>query len=533
MIWAAAIVGASALAIVLWHMQRPKPPRIAISFVRFIPTLPPAPADRARIALTRPRDPLALLCMQIAAALAVWALLDAERLYRAARPDHLGLRIVLDQSHSMSIADGSLTRHARALQRIDEARAAVAGSEAGTTCIEITGVGAKIGPVQALGDGDPGLTPLPEGGEPALLMEAAIRPDGACTLTHVLVLTDQPPVAGAPHGRQLLWDQIGGPIGNAGIRDLSLVPGAFGRSTAELRIAGVTSGVAVPRDLTLETPGGSMTLTVRPDPSVEGEWYALAPYAGPGLYRAQLAPGDGYGGDDQAEARLDRAEAVAVEWRTVTLALPAGLIEGTEGDPLVTDASRLTVLDLSRPLLITYPGFDLPSPGDHRIGPFREDEVLFGALNFDALEAALPSAWPGPLPAGFAPVMTDSTGGVLIARRALPFGLMLPAPGADLPEPARSLSLTLFFSALSDLLSLPPQSQTLIWRDTSGEAIAEAWRESRTGRPAGAGADLSRLTVTGEVDGTLPVWPWALSGALLTVLAERLLRLSRREERVA
>ena len=406
MIWASAIVGASVLVIALWHMQRPKPPRIAISFVRFIPNLPPAPSGRARIALTRPSDPLALLCLLLAAALTLWALLDAERLYRAAQPDHLGLRIVLDQSHSMTVADGSLTRGTLAVQRIEEARAVVEGSGAGTTCIEITGVAAQIGPVLALGPSDPVLLPLPEGGEPALLMEAARRPDGACTLTHVLVLTDQPPVAGASEGRQLLWDQIGAPIGNVGIRDISLLSGAFGRSTSELRIEGATSGIEPPDDL---------TLTVYPDPAVEGDWYALAPYAGPGLYRALLAPGDGYGGDDQAEARLDRQDAVAVEWRMPALSRPSGLVEGTAGDPLVTDAAGLIPKDMSRPLLITYLGFATNSLGDRRIGPFREDEVLFGLLNFDALEAALPTAWPGPLPAGFTPVMTDSGGGVLIA----------------------------------------------------------------------------------------------------------------------
>lgn len=533
MIWAAGLVAASALAIALWHLQRPNPPRIAISFARFIPALPPAPSGRARIALTRPRDPLALLFLLLAAALTLWALLDADRLYRAAQPEHLGLRIVLDQSHSMTVPDGSATRYTRALQRIDEVRAAVEGSEAGTTCIEIIGVAAQIGPVLALGSGAPGLPPLPEGGEPALLMEAALRPEGACVLTHVLILTDQPPVAGAPEGRQLLWDQIGAPVGNAGISDLSLMSGAFGRSTSELRIEGVTSALAVPSGLMLETPGGPMALTVHPDPAVAGQWYALAPYAGPGLYQAQLAPSDGYGGDDRAEARLERPEAAAVDWRLTALPRPTGLIEGLPGDPLVIDAAGLTPQDMSRPLLITYPGFDAAPAPDRRIGPFREDHALFGALNFDALEAALPLAWPGPLPAGFAPVMTDATGGVLIARRALPFGLILPAPRPDLPEPARSLSLTLFFTGLSDLLTLPPQTQPLVWRDPSGTAISEAWRESRTGRPAGPPADLSRLTVTGGAQGALPVWPWALAAALAMALAERLLRLSHREGRVA
>jgi hypothetical protein len=537
MIWATVPVVLAALMVVLWHMQKPRPPRIAISFSRFVPTLPPAPAGWSRIALTVPRDPLPLLCLTGAAMVVVWALLDAHRTYLAGRPDHLGLRVVFDRSHSMSVADGDISRSARALVRLDEARSALRGASAGSSCIEAVGVAGTIGPPQRI---DPvaalpaGLfAPLPEGGDPDLLAEAAARPQGDCALTHVLVLTDLAPGGAArPDGPRLIWDQIGVPLENSGLRSLAFLPAAFGQSTAEIRIEGVSSAQKPPMRVKLETPGGAQELDVLPDPDAAGRWSALATYTGPGDYRASLAAGDGYPGDDVVVARLDRPDRVLAEWRLDPLPRPVVIGDGGGGAPLVTGVDRLLPEDMSRPVLITYPGFG-SGTGARRIGPFREDEVLFAAINFDALELGLPEPWPGGLPAGFVPVLTDDRGGTLIARRSQPFGLILPAPRGDLPEPQRSLSLALFFAGLSDLLTLPPEPQALRWIAPDGSEVAQAWRESLTGRPAAPPADLTAISMISAADEESPLWPWAVLAALALVLAERALRLARRAERIS
>lgn len=549
MILAAVILSVAALAILLWHMQKPRPPQIAVSFARFVPALPPAPSGWSRITLTVPRDPLALACLMLAAGLSLWALMDARRSYLAARPDHLGLRVVLDRSHSMSAQEEAARRMDRALARLEEARAVLQAAGAGSVCLEVIGVAGTIAaprilpPGAALPDDLAALSP--EGGDPALLTEAAARPQGACALTHVLVLTDQPqsgPAPGAAIGTQtgpgqparwpVLWDQIGAPAGNNGLRALAFLPTAFGQDRPEIRIEGISSGRELPSRLRLEAPGGVQELNVEPDPDAEGRWFAIAAWSGAGGYRASLAPGDGYGGDDLVETRLDRQPGLQAEWRLESLPRPGLIAEGGAGTPLITTAAALTPRDMTRPLLITWPGFGEAGAASE-LGPFREDAVLFAALSFDALEAELPAPWPGALPSGFAPVLTDAAGGVLVARRAVPFGLILPEPRPDLPEPARSLSLTLFFAGLADLMTLPPEPQALRWRMPDGTEIANAWRESLTGRALAAPADLTALGMIGSSEEEQPLWPWMVLAGLVSILGERLVRLVRPAGRVA
>lgn len=537
MIAAAVILGLAALAVLLWHMQKPRPPRIAVSFARFVPALPPAPSGWSRITLTVPRDLPTLLCLLLAAGLCIWALMDAHRSYLAARPDHLGLRVVLDRSHSMSVMDGAQSRADSARVRLDEARATLRGAGAGSLCIEVIGVGAGILTPQMLapdGTVPAEMTePRPEGGDPALLLEAAARAQGECALTHVLVLTDQPKAGVAPaDGRLVLWDQIGAPTGNSGLRALAFLPTAFGQNSPEIRIEGLSSAAEPPAKLRFDGPGGVQEPAIQPDPNAEGRWFAIAAYTEAGDYRASLAPGDGYGGDDMVQARLERQPGLQAEWRLDGMSRPGMIAEGAQDSPLITSAGRLTPEDLSRPVLITWPGFGAATAA-RELGPFREDAALFGAINFDTLETALPAAWPGELPAGFVPVLTDAAGGVLVARRAQPFGLILPEPRPDLPEPARSLSLTLFFAGLADLLTLPTEPQRLNWFTLDGTGIDSAWRETLTGRPAGQPVDLAVLAMTGAADEEVPVWPWAVLAALLLLLGERALRLARRSERTA
>jgi hypothetical protein len=349
----------------------------------------------------------------------------------------------------------------------------------------------------------------------------------------VLVLTDMPPVAmTAGEGVDVIWDQVGAPVGNAGIRQLQVMQSAFGQTTSEIRVEGVVSGQDLPGALVLDAPSGQQQLSIHPMPEAEGRWFATAAYAGPGEYAARLAAADGYDGDDKVVTQLQRPASLAVDWRLSDLARPAGLAEGGPGDLLVAEGDGLPADALARPVLLTYPGFSLGNQPGH-IGPFIEDAALLSMVSFDALEAAMPSAWPGPLPPGFAPVLVDDAGGVLVARREQPKGLIVPAPVPILPDPARNLSLTLFFSALADLAMPEAQEQALEWRDGQGRIVANAWRESMTGRPLGPPADLHRLAQLSRVSTGAPFWPWLVLASLLALLAERLLRLARRSEAVS
>lgn len=533
MVWTLLVALSAALAVTAWHMQRPRPRRVAISFARFVPELPSATQNRLRLSLSRPRDLLPLVFLLLALGLGAWALIDGDRNSRATLPQHLGLRLVVDRSHSMGVADGDATRSARALARVEEARALLLASGAPSRCLEFVGVGAVPGAVEPMpvtrGIQHALLAPLPEGAEPAALIAAALSPATDCALTHVLVVTDQPPQSfGGAEGPRVIWDQVGAPVANAGIRSLALQPGAMGQTLPVLHIDGVYSGQDLPASLRLEGPGGVQDLPVYPSADVEGRWYARAPYAGPGLHVAQLQGGGAYAGDDHVRTQIIAPVQLAVDWQLDGLARPAVFAPGGAGDLRVVahNDTAAPLASAEEPILLGYSGFGAAADG-RRIGPFREDPVLFGALNFDALEIALPSAFPGALPAGFAPVLTDDQGGVLVARRRDPPGILVPVPRPDLAEPARSLSLTLFFSALADLASLSPQPLDTQWLGGSGVEISEAWRESHLARPLAEPVALSALTVAGTAQQDQPVWPWFVLAAIVSVLGERLLRLIR------
>lgn len=536
---AAAIAGLAGLAVLLWHMRRPRPPLMAVSFVRFVPALPPAPPRAARLALVRPRDPVPLACLLAAAALAIWALSDADRDAAAARPDHIGLRVVLDVSQSMTVAAGQGTRFDLALGRLDAARAVLRAARADSLCVEILRVGAAVG--GALAVAAPGAAPgalpdaavappLAEGGDPARLAQAALAGQGECPLTHALILTDLAPVALPDSPWPVLWDQVGEPVGNAGIRSVALTQGAFGAGAAELRIEGVASGQPAPATIGIAGPAGAADAPVHPLPEAEGRWYALVSYGGAGTYDIRLREADGYAGDDRVQARIAAPPQVAVDWRLDALARPDALAAGSDGDLLVAPLGALADAGGTRPALLVHDGFGA-APQPARIGAFLDDPALLGAVNLDALERAMPRPIPGGLPAGFRTVLADEAGNPVIARRAATAGqgaaLIVPAPAPGLPEPQRSLSLTLFFSALADLAALPARQQDVEWLAPDGRAVPEAWRESLTGRPAGRPADLALIGAAAPAADRVPVWPWYLLAALAAVLAERAIRAAR------
>lgn len=543
MIWAVSLVCLSGAALAAWHFQRPGPPRVRISFLRFLGALPPAPTRATRLALVWPRDPISLLCLVLAVLAALWALRNADRAVLAERPDHLGLRVVLDASHSMSLTEAGAqgagaTRYARALARIEAARRVIAGAGPQSLCVELVAVGAQAGPVTPLPADRPvtALAPaaaLPQGADPARLTEAAALPRGACALSHVLIVSDLPPTGATrlPDGVPILWDQIGAPQDNAGLRSLALRPAAFGQVQPELLIFGSASA-ALPERVLLNGPGRAQELPVMAlAEGGPGAWQAIGSYAGPGRYEALLPEGGAYRGDDRIVTTLSAPPQLAVDWRLSGLARPAALAAGGAGDLLVTARGALRPGDLARPLIVTYPAF----PGARaplRLGAFREDPALLRMLSLDALEAAGPAAWPAPLPPGFLPVLTLETGAVIAARRLSPPGLILPEPVLDPASPARNLTLALFFGGLAELAAPPPQPQPLRWGLPDGTEITQAWRESATARPAGRPADLALLTDPGDRRQTEPAWPWALVLALAALLGERLNRALRRKEGV-
>jgi hypothetical protein len=528
-IWAISLLTAAVVAIAAWHFQRPRPPEVRLSFVRFMGALPPAPSRAVRLALVRPQDLVSLIAFLVAALAAIWALLSAERLLSASRPDHVGLRIVLDASHSMTVMDGSESRYALALRRAEAALAALAEGDSRSRCAEVVVVGARVGPVVPLPQGSAVVAsvvgkPFAEGSDPARLLAGAGLPAQDCALSHVMVITDLPPAVGvAPSGAALLWDQVGAPADNVGLRGVALQSASFGQVQPEVIIEG-TATDALPRSVTLRGPSMVQDLPVETvADSLDGRWMARAPYAGPGRYEAVLAEGGAYAGDDRFGVEIVAPAQIAVEWRLSELPRPSEMAGGGADSLLVSPASALRPEDMARPVLITYPGFGAAT-GPAQIGAFAQDPALLRLINLDALEVAGPAPWSGPLPAGFVPVLTLTGGEVLVARRQAPPGLIVPEPVLDAAAPGHSLSLTLFFSALADLAALPPVDQRGRWTEADGTEVAEAWLESGTARPLSPPLDLALLRQPSAATQAEPVWPWALALALLALGVERLWR---------
>jgi hypothetical protein len=222
----------------------------------------------------------------------------------------------------------------------------------------------------------------------------------------------------------------------------------------------------------------------------------------------------------------------ALDWREPALPPPPGAPTGRAGAGLVV--GPLAALEgeaLAGRVLATYPGWGEGAAhgGGARaeIGAFLDEPALLGAVNLDVLEARLPRPLDAPLPAGFAPVLTDAAGGVIVARRAAPAGLILPAPRPDAPdEDIRNLSLTLFYAGLVELAQPAPVALPLEWTGADGRAVAEAWREGDTARPPGPPADLAAIAPAAGPGGELPLWPWLVAAALVLLAAERALGLA-------
>jgi hypothetical protein len=177
-------------------------------------------------------------------------------------------------------------------------------------------------------------------------------------------------------------------------------------------------------------------------------------------------------------------------------------------------------------VLAVYPGWAGAAP--RAIGAFVEDPSLLGAINLDVLERRMPAPIPAALPPGFAPVLTDAAGGVVIARRVDPPGLIVPAPVRDADPDVTALALTLFYSAWQALSGGDEVPLDLRWETVSGQGVTEAWKESDTARPLAPAPPPADYSVPMVEASAQPVWPLLLLMALAVMLAERLWSLRRR-----
>ncbi|SFQ97393.1 VWA domain-containing protein [Poseidonocella sedimentorum] len=523
-----ALATISALA---WYLQRRPPRELQFSFSRLLdpPAAPPEPEPR--FALVLPRRQAAFWLHLAALTLCLLSVWDRLPGHVRERPGTIGLRVVLDVSDSMGVADGPEDRlsSARTVVRDVVHKARQAAAE-GAYCDALIAVGSsarRLGPVDEQLDR---VEVAHEGGEVSALLAASLAPvhEDGCAPSHVVVVTDQPsPETRWPEdGPELQWLQVGAPVPNAGLLRARMRPAALGVGRSELIIeVGRFGGADIPR-LMLTGPRGSRSVPLvssidRADTSLA----RLSPSASGG-YTAQLQGGGAYSGDDRMSFSIEIAQGVELDWQLSVPAPPA--VRAQSGPVLVKPLMDASKDDLARPGVFTYDGWS--APGFHRIGPFIGSDPVIEVLNFDAFEAALPSPAGVPLPAGFEPVLSDASGAWLVARRSEPAAYIVPGPAPG--GAVDALSSTLFFTALLEVTGDGEDRLEVRWPGPDGRDVADAWKESDTGRPVKKPPDVSFSSTTGGQVET-PFWPLFLLASLGLIALERLAALRSERRRHA
>ena len=521
--------GIAAAALLLWHLQRPARPPRALSFARFLPELPEAQSRPRRFGVCPPLRSAPFWLRMLAAALALVALtLTVER--PAPQSQQVGLRVVIDVSASMALPEADGTRLAAAIaqaREVESSARAVTGTE--SFCAEGILVGARAARPEHLAEVLARAAPVQEGAPLTVLLEAARMPAADCALTHVLVVTDHPrPTLPWPQdGTLLLWQQVGRPLPNLSIADVAVHPPLFSGSPPRIEVAVAGWGAAPEPRLVLQGPDGLHEVPLERAGDRLERWIGVAPISGPGRYRARVTPAGAFTADADAAFDLVNPSAPVLDWRMEGIAPPHGARVDASG-VLVAPLTGLSMADIAdRPALLTFDGWQ-DGGSLRQVGAFSEDPVLLAGLNLDAFEAAAPVPLSVPLPPGFEPVLTDAaTGRTFAARRASPPGFLVPAPVLSAPEPARSVSLVLFFQALEALAGQDVLRPHLDWRDSEGRGVTDAWLESDTARPL-ASATPIEITPRAAGAGQWPLWPLVLVAALALLLVERLWVLARR-----
>lgn len=515
------------LGVLAWYLQRPAPRDLRLSFARLLPDPPKAPRPVPRLALALPVRSLPFWLHLLAVALALAAIWADLRLRLSTPEPQIGLRIVLDVSHGMgTLADGvSRLDLARAAARY-EAAAARAAAGAAPYCDELILAGQSLRRAD-LADLDEAEA-LPEGADALSLLEAARQEDAGCTITHVTVLSDLPaPTAAWPQNAPALrWVQVGAPVANVAITAARQVPPRLDGTPASVILTVDAFGDTDVPVLVVSGPGGERRPALEPSLDRPGRFFAqMVPGAG-GAHVARLASGGAYGGDDRLVFDLTAPDAIVLDWRLPAVPLPRGVRQSDRAGVSVVPLADLPSVPARAGVLAVYPGWAGAAPRE--IGAFVDDPSLLGAINLDVLERWMPSSMPGALPPEFAPVLTDAAGGVVIARRVDPPGLIVPAPVRDADPDVTALALTLFYSALQVLSGGDEVPLDLRWETASRQGVGDAWKESDTARPLAPAPPPADYSAPMAAASAQPVWPLLVLMALAAMLAERLWSLRRR-----
>ncbi len=533
MIWfSVAIVAASAAALIVAYMRKPRAlQRLRLSSARFLTDF--SPASRSHLALAPLLlSPLFWIRMLFFIAVAA-AMLLVVRGNPALREARLGLRIVVDTTASMRVADAAgggagSTRAAEAAALVAALlrdKSAEAAAHNAGFCFRILAVDRDTRVVlpDSLADA---LVPRQTGGDPRLLENTARGEDAGCPPTHAVVVTDRrkPAIAAAADGRPVLWWQVGRPVPNDAIEAVTIDADPLIQGPVRVRFAVRHYGAAAaPREALVTGPDGARVPASETRCTRNAGEFCFEPPA-PGRYTIALSGADPFAGDDRAVVDVPDVKALAVDWRLRDIPAPAALRLGAGGEAIIV-ARAEDRPDIASRRAVLVGGAWSPHAGGSKLGYFNPDDPLLDSVNVDLLEQASPL--PGPLPAGF--IRAASVDGRdIVARRAEPRAAVIPPPlRADAPAPLRNASLLLFANALRYVSAdrAPPGKVT--WIDADGHELPDVRFESDTaedGDRSDLAAAIAPRTSSRPDDGP-PLWPWLVVLALAILAVERTLAL--------
>jgi hypothetical protein len=526
-----AIVAASAAALIIAYMRRPRTKRrLRLGSARFLADF--SPAARSRLApAALLRSPMFVIRMLFLAAVAA-ALLLTVNWNPAGGDARLGLRIIVDTTASMGVAaeaaTGAATRAAQAqalvaaLLRDKEAEAHARNYRLCTRIIAVDRETRLLPP----GSLEAALTPRRLGGDPRMLESVALGEDAGCPPTHAIVVTDRrkPAIPAAADGRAVLWWQVGRPVPNTAIEAVTvnadpLIPGPV-RVSFTVRRYGAAGE---PRLGTVTGPDGA-EVPLAPDCTRHAHEFCFDAKV-PGRYAIALAGTDAFAGDDRAVVDVPEIKALAVDWRLREIPAPPAL-RIDDGPDAILVARAEDKPDIASRRAVLIGGAWSLDPGGSKLGFFNPDDPLLENVNIDLIEQAAPSALA--IPAGFVRAAAVD-GRDIIARRAGPRAALVPPPllRRDAAAALRNASMLLFANALRYVSAdqAPPQQVSFI--DADGRELPDVRFESDTAED-GDRSDLAAAiapTPAGRSDDGPPAWPWLVVAALAVLAVERALAL--------
>lgn len=543
-----AIVAGLCLTVVALHMTRPHNTQFILSAARFFRDLPPAD-PRSRWQFNNPLRSRPLY-LQLPIALLILAAFWPWNQHEVGSPisQALGLWILVDRSASMTTGNGERMLAAQ-LEATQIVALATQTPHEGKLCFRLSTFdlvredNVTTDSADRLVAAILNIDPRPLGTDLRLVRQASNEMGDAndtidCQLTHLVVITDQPPLNDLIQNEKpvVIWRSVGRPVENIGFSAIEPTVDPLTGAVRAVKIE-VSSFGPPPSDanLTILNPNGENRIEHQPtwqgSPPIQ-RWREEIVFPKPGHYHLTLQPGGSYHLDDQIEIVVPPAEGLRVDWRMEDTTWPTllGWQPGSVAPDLRVISFDDPLSEDSVPTLIVGPGYTSLDNAITPIGYFLESPLLLADLDFDAIEQVLPPQID--LPQGFQSILQSDNSNIWMAKREFPPAIYIPGlpltHSVSTEDAVEKSTTLLFFNAMRWLVDrdTPPPLYTLTsptQPEPEGTRVALHPDEGNTMNVAigvNAPPNLFPQAASEEKE---DIWPWFLAAALGLLCLERTL----------